>query len=521
MNSLRDLIARSCALHPDRIAFIDASTALSLTYSQFDAESNRVANALVFEGLAPGDTVGLLMPNSVAALIAEAALAKIGATCVPLNYRLSGRELGWQLDHAGASTVYSGGEMVDRAVEATAFASRDVRVICAEGVLRDSDKPGAVTIIDPAQAASQFAYPGALDGSEAQRISYTSATTGMPKGVRCPSRHINDNAQTILNNQLSDMRAGDTYLAVTPLTHMAIGWVWPVFKLGATTVVAPRFRADEFIEYVEKYTATHTLFAPTMVVMLLEHLAAEPALIARVRASSLRALWYAGSGMAPSVSERAERVLGPILGQQYGFTELWSATSSMCCTYLPPEFYSSKRGSCGKQMVGAEVKIVDDGGNSVPAGVIGEIWVATSPPVGGYLDDAHQTEATFGGGWVRSGDLGRFDDDGFLFLTDRIKDVIISGGFNIYSAEVEAALAEHEAVLECAVVGTPDEVWGEVPWAYVSLRHDHEVSEEELVGWVRERLAHYKSPRRVVFLDVLPKSHYGKILKRELRQLDR
>jgi acyl-CoA synthetase (AMP-forming)/AMP-acid ligase II len=509
MNTLRELIRESCASHSDSVAFIDAESGDDLTFAEFEALTNRVAHALSGQGVALGQPVALLMENCLDWPVVEVGLAKIGAVCIPLNYRLSPRELGWQLNHCGATVLVADATLLSVGQDATRLAGGRVTVLAAAdvtGPLADGH-------------SEEFPFTDDLDGSTPQRIAYTSATTGAPKGVRCPNQHIYDNALTIRACQLSDMRPDDRYLVATPLTHMAIGYLWPVFLVGATSVITQRYRPREFCDQVAEYRITHTLLAPTMIVTLLSELRQDGDLLQQLRAGTLRRVWYAGSGMPVAVAEEGDAMLGPILGQQFGFTELWSAAKSMCCTFLPPGEHAAKRGSCGRAMTGLDVRVVDEHGRPVPPGTVGEIVVRAEEPIGGYLGDPAQTEETFGGGWIRPGDVGRFDEDGYLYITDRIKDMIISGGFNIYSAEVESVIFEHPAVLECAVVGIPDETWGEVPSAHVVLRAGAEPpTEQELVDWVRARLAHYKAPKRVRFEQSLPKSELGKILKREIRR---
>lgn len=516
MDTLRALVRSTCAAYQDRTAFVDADTGESLTFAAFERLTNQMANAFNSHGVSRGTPVAMLLENSLTWPVCEAALAKVGAVCVPLNYRLSPSEIGWHLSHSGSAVLVSGGNYLSVARSAIAHSGGDVALLGVDQELASSvfDVPLLGDLA--AREASSYIF-GDLAPEDPQRLMYTSATTGVPKGVWCPNVHIYENAETTLANQLSDMTADDAYLAATPMTHMAFGYTWPVFMRGARTIIARRYDPRQLSEQIQRLLVTHTLMAPTMITMLLRHLRASPEDARALRGGPLRRLWYAGSAMPLALVDEAETVLGPILGQQYGFTELFSAAPSMCATYLPPEEHVHRRGSCGRPLTGMEVRVVDGAGQPVPLGASGEIVVRATQPIGGYLDEPERTEETFGGGWIRPGDVGRFDKDGYLYITDRVKDMIISGGFNVYSAEVENVIMNHPDVEECAVVGMPHETWIEVPCAYVSLRGAGTVTEAEIIDWVRERLAHFKAPKRVVFRDELPKSVTGKILKRQLR----
>lgn len=521
----------------DAPAVVDADTGAVLSYVELRAWAAEVADALRAGGLTAGDRVGTLHPNGLEAVGAETGTIVAGMVVVPLNTRLSVREMAWQLDHAGATALIvptdeleRAGQLVERCPALQLWVWDDPATgdpYHADGAGHSDGADGAERS-GPAEVRRLPARPTRPDVRFADedlahdpdlpcRLMYTSATTGLPKGILVPQVHLHDDAATTLANQLRDFAPGDVYYAATPLTHMASGYLWPVLAAGGSTLTTRRFDPERFVALVGGHGVTHTLVAPTMVAMLLRHLRAHPDEADRLRASPLRALWYAGAPIARGVITEALDVLGPVLHQQYGLTEAFSATASMCCTVLRADETLAHPGSCGRPMVGAQVRIAADG-QPLARGEVGELEIRARSPIGGYWRDEAATAETFGSGWIRTGDIGVQDPDGYVHVVDRRKDMIISGGFNVYSAEVEARLGQHPAVELCAVVGVADELWGEVPCAIVVTRAGQPpVTADELIAFVRDDLAHYKAPKRVVFRDTLPIGPTGKILKRTLR----
>lgn len=500
----------------ERAAIVETESGTVLSFAKLRECTGAVANALTELGLVPGSRVGVLVENSIRAVITETGVITAGLVCVPLNMRLSGPELRWQLEHSDASALVLSSEQVSRFADIGWWSdhariltwgsseSGDGRMVDFEVLVREASTTWR----------SEFLR---FNPSLPARLMYTSATTGRPKGVVCPQVHLHDNAVSMLANQLQDLRRDDCYYAATPITHMANGFLWPTLARGARTVVSSRFQVETFTDVVEGFGVTHTLVAPTMLVMLLRHLREHRDEVDRLRSSRLRAIWYAGAPIAPGVAADAERTFGAILNQQYGLTELFGAHPAMCCSVLYAEDHARNLGTSGRPMIGAVIRIAN-GDTEVGMGDIGEIQVRGRPPVGGYWNDPAATEETFGSGWIKTGDVGWFDERGYLHISDRKKDMIISGGFNVYSAEVEACLALHPGVEHSAVVGIADDVWGEVPWAVVVRREGAVACDEaELITFVRDRLAHYKAPKRVLFWTDLPVSGTGKVLKREVR----
>ncbi|MEV1295499.1 AMP-binding protein [Pseudonocardia sp. NPDC049635] len=496
MSTLVALLRATGKAHGDRTAFVEADTGHSVSFADFWERSVAGARTLAAAMSGPGP-IAVLGRNSVEWARWEAATAIAGRACLPVNFRLSVEEIDWQLRHAEAAGLVHGPEFTETAERLRALGHH-----CLPFAVPDAHPPGPLPSVGP---------------QDIQRIMYTSATTGAAKGVLTPHQRIVDNVVTTLANQLSDATADSCYLVATPLTHMAVGYLWPMVAVGARSVLLDRFTPAGFCAAVERHQVTHTLLVPTMVAELAEHLADDPDAVARLVERGLRAIWFAGAPTSQGARDRATRVLGGLLNEQYGLTELWSSHRSMCATYMRYDWGVDKPGSCGRPLIGAEIAVVDDAGAPLPTGEVGELVVRSAGAVAGYLGDPEATTETFADGWTRTGDLARIDDDGYVYIVDRKKDVIISGGFNIYSAELENALSAHPRVLSCAAVPVPHPRWGETPWMFATT--DGEVAEEELAAHLTARLSRYKQPSRIVVVDRLPLGPTGKILKRRLRAI--
>lgn len=517
MPALADLMRNAVRAYGTRPAVVDAGDGVTQTYRDFDGACNRVAHALRSLGLPPGAHVAILQRNSRHWVSYEGGLAKGGFVTVPLNVLLSAQEVLWLLNHSETrALIFSAQEaaMVD-AIRERATTCRHFLCTPWDGARTPAWAIDLGRLLEdvPADDPSVEIAP-----AQPHRIMYTSATTGLPKGVIVPNQVFADSLLAALANQLHGLLPSDRFLVVTPLTHMAIGSFWPFFMRGSVNVIARHFTPEAFCRLVVAHRITHTILVPTMIIMLLRHLAEDPDALARLRGAALKALWYAGSPIPVPVAREAERLLGPILNQQYGFTEMLSSHPSMAVTQLPAEWHASKPDSCGRPLVGSVVRVVDEAGKEVPVGELGEVVVKAHQAIGGYWKLPDGVVGAFRDGWIHSGDVGHFDEDGFLYIKDRKNDMIISGGLNVYPVEVENVLAEHPAVHQCAVVGIADQTWVEVPCAVVVRRTGSNADEGALIDFVRARLAHYKAPKRVVFVDALPTSAIGKVLKRQIRE---
>jgi fatty-acyl-CoA synthase len=464
-----ELIVRGARQHGARTALLCGDAAL--TFAEADALSCRIAGVLRSRGL---ERVGLLLGNRLESVPLDFACVKAGIARVPLNARLAPPEMREILRAAGARLV-----VADRPAEL------GVEVLpLAELLALARDAP-------PEEPAAEHAP------DETVLLLATSGTTGRLKLVRHTQASYAAVVANILAN-LVDPQRDDVMLHAASLIHASGTFVLPFWLRGAASAVLPGFVPADFLAAIARHRATHTNVVPTMLAALLA--APEAATADR---STLRCVVYGASPMPRPLLERALAAWGPVFVQYYGQTE-----APLCITVLRPEDHEGERLlSCGQPAVDAEVRLDPE---------TGEILVRGPFAAAGYVGDDELHAATFlADGWVRTRDVGRFDDRGFLYLVDRTSDMIVTGGYNVYPREVEDALAAHPAVRECVVVGAPDERWVESVTAFVVSAG--EVGEEELVEHCRGLLAGYKVPRSVRFVDEIPKSPVGKLLRRALR----
>jgi acyl-CoA synthetase (AMP-forming)/AMP-acid ligase II len=475
-----DLIRRAANRFGDAPAITCGDRTLS--FREFDAATDRLGNALLRHGLEPGDRVAVLLPNGIDGLIAYYALAKSGLVRVSLNVRDTPADHEFRLRDSGSRALIS-----DRAASGVvewAFDLDDVARMVAGGPDGACDVP--------------------RDAEAPYRLGYTGGTTGPPKAVTLSLRSEHAEITNYLLDLVPDIRPRDVMVHAAPVTHASGSFFLPHLIRGAHNVMLPSFQAGMVLEELQRRRATATFLVPTMLAMVLD----EPG-VDDVRVPALRRICYGAAPIAPSVAERAEQVFGRVLAQTYGQSE-----APMTITLLRPDEHD-RIGSAGRPYTMVEVRVVDDDDREVPAGQSGEVAVRGQILMSGYWNRPEETARTLRGGWLHTGDVGRFDDDGFLHLLDRRNDVIISGGFNVYPREVEDVLLEHPDIREAAVVGVPDERWGEVVQAVVATRGP--VESAALLEWARPRLAGYKRPRALHIRDDLPKSSAGKILRRAVR----
>lgn len=476
-----DLIHRAARRFGDAPALTCADR--NLSFAEFDSATDRLGNALLDSGLQAGDRVAVLLPNGIDGLIAYYALAKSGLIRVSMNVRDTAADHDFRLRDAGCRALIS-----DR------FSSGAVEL--------NLDKDGLDRMIVEGRE-DRCDVP--RDAEAPYRFGYTGGTTGPPKAVVLSSRSEHAEITNYLVDLVPDIRPGDVMLHGAPVTHASGSFVLPHLVRGARNVLLPSFDAGRYLEELQRQRATSTFLVPTMLSMVLD----DPS-IGDVAVPELRHLCYGASPIAPSVADRAEQVFGRVLAQTYGQSE-----APMTISLLRPDEHD-RVGSAGRPYSMVEVRVFDDEDREVPTGESGEVVVRGQILMSGYWNRPEESARTLRGGWLHTGDVGRFDDDGFLYLLDRQHDVIISGGFNVYPREVEDVLLAHPDVREAAVVGVADEHWGEVVQAVVSVRAP--VEEHELLDWSRPRLAGYKRPRAVTFRDSLPKSSAGKILRRAVRE---
>jgi long-chain acyl-CoA synthetase len=473
----------------------------ALTYAQLDERSNRLAQALLAAGVGGGSRVAYLDRTAPEVIELLFAVAKIGAVLVPLNWRLATPEVAAVLDDAQARLLVAGPEHAELAGKLGADRPLEV-VLVAEDY-------------ESWLAAHQPVDPGHRgEANDIVMQMYTSGTTGVPKGVLTTHRNLTAAAETSPRWQFDDSSISLTPL---PMFHIGgIGWAYCGLWNGATTIIVRDFDATAILDLLERHRVTNAVFVPTMLQMLL----AVPGAEARDY-TALRSIAYGASPITTPLLKAAHRTFGCSLFGCYGLTETTGTVVA-----LEPEDHDPGGPrerllrSVGRPYPWVELRVADPAtGREVGTGEHGEVWVRAPNVCAGYSNRPKETaEAITPDGWLRTGDGGYLDEDGFLFLTDRIKDMIVSGGENVYPVEVEEALAQHPAVADVTVIGVPHERWGEAVAALVVRREGTECTAEDLIGFAREHLAGYKLPRIVQFVDGFPRTPSGKVLKRELRE---
>jgi fatty-acyl-CoA synthase len=498
--NLSQVIAHHADRHPDRVALSMGDE--EITYPELYARVQRCAGALRDLGVGRSDIVGVLLYNSVDLLEVMLASAHIGAIFMPLNWRLAGPELAYIADHAGARALVSEPELRDLFDDLREQGGDRIWVTLGAGDDRwrslDGAREQAEPVLEPAEVAAD----------DVMRLMYTSGTTSRPKGVMITYANLYwKSAGQVVE---LEMTGRDTGLACGPLYHVgALDMVTTnMLHVGGRTHILRRFETGAVLDAIEQHAITLTWFAPAMVNAVIGAEGLEQRDL-----DSVRLIQNGGEKMPmPLIKKVLDAFPNAWFSDAYGLTETVSGD-----TYLDKGKSLDKLGSVGKPILFTEIRIVDEDDTPLPAGEVGEICVRGPKVTKGYWKDEKATEKTLRGGWLHTGDLGRLDEDGYLFVLDRLKDMIISGGENIASSEVERVVYEHDAVVEAAVVGSPHERWGEVPVAYVVLREGASVGEQELDAHCRERLAKYKTPKGFRFVDALPRNPSGKVLKRELR----
>lgn len=487
---------------PDAPAVLENGEVWS--FAELWQRSRAAASALLGRGIGAGDRVAIWAPNSREWIVAAIAVMSCGAAVVTLNTRLKGREAGDILRRTNAKLLFT--------VEG--FLGIDYRALIA-----DEDLPALEgtlllehDLVQGGKGADDPAVDGALAGIHADTVSdilFTSGTTGSPKGVLMTYGRVLPQAAVWCQN--TGLREGDRYLIANPFFHsfgMKVGWVACILS-GAVAVPMPQFDVAQAIELIVRERITFMPGPPTIFQMLLAELDKR-----KWDCSSLRGGTTGAASVPPALVERIREDLGMVdLITAYGMTECVNIT-----TCVPGDDAETIARTCGKAFPGNEVRIADAQGNEVPRGQTGEVQVRGQGVMLGYLDNAQATAETIDAdGWLHTGDVGTMDERGYVRITDRMKDLYISGGFNVYPAEVEKLLAEHPAIGMAAVVGVPDERLGEVGRAFVVLRPGATASEAELIAWSRENMANYKVPRSFVLVEDLPRNAAGKVLKTELR----
>jgi len=511
MYTLADLPRKGADHHASRTAVVFEDT--RLTYDELNRRVNRAAHALANLGLRRGERLTILSDNSARYLETYLAAAKLGLSVTPLNTRLSAAELKYIADDSEAVAIVAGD-----GYEARAAALLSSVPALRFGVSLDNAAEGFAGYEEALSQAPDHEPDRAREPSEDELavLMYTGGTTGAPKGVMLSHRNVMTAA--VADAIEMEYTKDDATCFVLPIFH--VSW-WPILSLllvGGKVVISRVPDLNQILRLIQDEKCTHMNAVPTIYGWLIEM-----APVDSYDLSTLRLLTYAGSPIAVQVLKRAMTVFGPIFAQGYGATE----TAGGPITIFEAEDHhlegedSRLLASAGKASICSEVKIVDDDDQTVEPGVIGEVYVRGKHIMMGYWKNPELTAKALKGGWYHTGDMGYLDERGYLFLTDRKSDMIISGGENVYPNEVENAVYTHPAVLECSVVGAPDERWGEIVHAVVVHRAGVVIAPEEIIEHCRQTLAGYKCPKRVTFLDSLPKTAVGKVSRKNVKELVR
>jgi long-chain acyl-CoA synthetase len=492
------------ATAPDRPAVIIGGTGARLTYRDLDVRSNRVAHMLRRRGLGVGAHVALLLENRLEFFEVMWGALRAGVYVTPINWHLSGAEAAYIVEDCGASVLVASAELLAQ-LEGERLSVTHDQVVVVGGAAR-----GAVDY--EAELAAGSDEPIA-DQCEGIYMFYSSGTTGRPKGIKPPTigQELGaPNPFVGLMEALFGFGEQSVYLSPAPLYHSApSGWTTNAHRLGATAVVMERFDALEALALIERHRVTHVQFVPTHLIRLLKLPEEERA---KFDLSSLEVVIHAAAPCPPDVKRACIEWFGPILREYYSGSE-----GVGFCT-IGSEEWLEHPGSVGRSLQGA-AHILDEDGNEVPTGAEGQVWFETRSTFE-YHGDPEKTASAYNGrGWGTLGDIGRLDGDGYLYLTDRVSNMIISGGVNIYPREVEDALIAHPAVLDVAVLGVPDAEMGEAVRAVVQLEHepdDPDAAARDLIAFCRDRIAHFKCPTSVAFVETMPRLPTGKLARRLL-----
>jgi len=490
-----DLLHRGAVLAPDGIALEDDH--VRIRHAELTGRVEALAAALQNLDPAAGSRVGICAYNTVDHVIALLATLAAGKVWVPLNPREPAGEVGAKIAAARPSILIAGAACRDR-----------IGTGRPPDLVADETGPGTIAEAIARNRGRRPAWPGALGRDDTQAIKFTGGSSGTPKGVLQPYRSWTAQAAS----QIHHLGLGppDRFLVAAPLTHGTSCYVLPILGAGGCLSVLPQPGPAAILDAFADRAITTTFLAPTTIYRMM----AEPGLAER-RFPALRHLIFGGAGMRPDEILRARRLFGPVIETTFGQTE-----ASQIITFMPAAAFEdeARLGSVGRPSLLTAVSIRGPDGAALPPGEAGEICVRGDLVMTGYLDRPELTAETIVEGWLRTGDVGVLDAQGYLYLKDRIRDVIISGGFNVYPSDVEAALGRHPQVMECVVFGMPDPIWGERVEAAVELHRGAEAAAEDILAFVKAEIGSVKTPKRLHIAAELPRSAVGKVLRREAKQ---
>lgn len=478
-----------------------------LSYGQVQRTSHRVARALQRSGIAPGDKVAVLSSNDALAFACVFGISRAAAVWCPVNPRNETAENRYVLDAFDCSCLIFHSAYAPMVEQMRTELPKVRQFVCLDAALGwapsweqwvagAGDEPVDIATVD-----------------DLAMIAGTGGTTGQPKGVMLSGRNLETMSALTLMGYPFDGRP--VYLALAPLTHAAGVLCLPVMALGGRIVIMPKPDLGEFLALVERHGVTHTFLPPTLIYMLLQH-----EKLASTRLDSLQCFWYGAAPISAARLEEALTAIGPVMAQLFGQTE-----APMMISMMSPREHFHADGTVARERLASagrpgplvQVATMDGEGRLLPRGETGEIVVRSSLVMMGYYKNPEATAEAGQGGWHHTGDIGRVDADGYLYIVDRAKDMIITGGFNVYSVEVEQALMQHPDVQDGAVIGLPDDKWGERVVAVLQLRPGRTVQPEEVIAFTKARIGSVKAPKQVEIWPDLPRSKVGKVLKKDIR----
>ncbi len=511
IGTFADIIYRNALLYPDREAFVCGTE--RVTFTEYNTRVNSLIHALWSMGVKKGDVIGILSWNCLDYVDVYGAAMKGGFIVSPFNPRLQASELDYLLNYSEANTLFVGPELVEIVESLRPRLSRVKHFISFEG-----SAPNMIAYRDLLATHSREEPDIQVEEDDPLAIIYTSGTTGVPRGALYTQRRFLDDTRTLVI--IMGLQPRDKHIQIMPLFHIGGGTHFRAFfYIGGTTVIMPQrsFDPAATLQVIQDEKATDIDIVATHLVAML----ALPDLD-KYDLSSLKRMWYAASPMPVEVLKRGMKTWGPIFAQAYGETESGPAITDLprqdhCVLDKPPE-EQKILASAGRPSIGVHVRVVDDKENDVKPGEVGEIIVQSKHIMVEFWHKPDETRETLINGWLHTGDMGTYDEKGYVYIVDRKRDMIISGGENIYPREVEETIYQHPSVLEAAVIGIPDPYWVEKVHAVVTLKEGASLTEQELIDFCKQTLARYKAPKSVEFVNALPKNPAGKILKRELRE---
>ena len=503
MRLIGDIPRLNAKRYPDKKALIMGEE--SLTFGELNREANQFAHGLMSIGVEGGERVVILAYNCLECVVINYGVAKCGAIVVPANFRYKKDELVYLINNAEPGVLLFGPEFSSLVEEAEPEFSRPVRLVAISG----DPLASGMTMKELMDGRPESEPNVPIDPASAFTITYTSGTTGAPKGVLAShSAFLNIYQGMVVEG---DLQSNEITLVNLPLFHTGgmHALVQPTLIRGGTAVIMGKgFDPDKVLDSVSRYKVTMTMWVPTMLAMLVNH-----PNVTSYDVSSLEKIWYGSSAISPTVLEAAQGLFKTRFYQWYGQTETGMVS------VLRPEDHVDHSQWTGREMFNADLRVVDEDGSPTPIGEVGEI-ISAQKYLGmiGYHNMEEATMKTIRDGWIHTGDLARVEEGGYFTIVDRMSDMIISGAENIYPKEIEDVISRHSGVQEVAVFGIPDDVWGESVCAVVSKKQGFKLDEQEIIDFCASRLSGYKKPKRVVFMDELPKNPSGKIMKNVLKE---